>query len=939
MDVELKEVVPDSIRRSYALKFGIALLVLGASVGALGSVGTLAIADEVRADANDARANIALQEAVAIHDWNQEHVSYVETVSRTGAVQSGAPDRVSEYFDRERQRQTQGGPHLYYIDVGDGTILASTKGGRTGEPVSVLNGTLQEHLEMGAGTVVTEDAYLASSEFGGGSPRVAYVTGVPGQSDRKVVYTVPVRDFSESLEGSAEEGVALVVDASSGRITFHERGEQLLQQYAEPSTPVQRGADLAVDESVARVAGPPEGSLTRGNYGLQGKRYVVGMARVENTDWVVLAHVSTQEAYGSVQAARTSGLLATGLGMLLIGFVGAILGWNTSRAIDQLTAKTRRMEQGDLTVDLETDRIDNIGQLYDGFASMRDALREQIQEAQSAREEAEDAREQAEAMTRRLESKADEYSRVMEEVADGDLTRRMEPDERNAQMREIAQAFNEMVAELEQTVDRVKEFAGEVATSSEEVTASSEEVKSASEQVTESIQEIADGADRQNDQLRSVTEEMDGLSTTIEEIAASANEVAELSEQTAETGADARESAELAISEMMAVEAEAEATVDAMASLEEQMQEIEEITEFITEVAEQTNILALNANIEAARAGEAGSGFAVVADEVKDLAEETREAAADIEELVEGVQSQTQTTAEEVEDTSAEVTRSMEIVEETVEALDEIAGYAQETNTGVQEISDATTEQASSTNQVVGMVDDAASISEQTSRESENVAAAAEEQTTALTEVTSSASGLAEQASRLSSALERFQTIEVAGELEGDVAEGSDPDEGTPEALPEGVANLETDVDEPTGELPEPPEEVSEPAASDAGDEAAGETVEEVADAVLEATDLVETVVDEETSESGDVEEDDATGAEVEEDVEAEEDDADGEDVEAEEAAQSETGVEQSAEDDVEPADDEAEASSGAEAIPDAAVEEWVAAKDAVDETPETGDD
>jgi methyl-accepting chemotaxis protein len=939
MDVELKEVVPDSIRRSYVLKFGIALLVLGASVGALGSVGTLAITDEVRADANDARANIALQEAVSIRDWNQEHVSYVETISRTEAVQSGSPDRISRYFQRERQRQTQGGPHLYYVDVGTGTILASTKSGRKGEPVSVLNETLQSHLEMGAGTVVTDDVYLASSEFGSGTPRVAYVTGVPDQSDRKVVYTVPVRDFSESLEGNAEQGVALVVDASTGRIAFHERGEQLLQKYAEPSTPVQRGADLDVGESLAVVAGPPEGSLTRGNYGLEGKRYVVGMARVENTDWVVLAHVSTQEAYGSVQAARTSGLLATGLGVLLIGFVGAILGWNTSRAIDRLTVKTRRMEQGDLTVELETDRIDNIGQLYDGFAAMRDALREQIQEAQSAREEAEDARERAEAMTGHLESKADEYSRVMEEVADGDLTRRMEPDERNEQMREIAQAFNGMVAELEQTVDRVKDFATEVATSSEEVTASSEEVKSASEQVTESIQEIADGADRQNDQLRSVTEEMDGLSTTIEEIAASANEVAELSEQTAETGADARESAELAISEMMAVEAEAEATVDAMESLEEQMQEIEEITEFITEVAEQTNILALNANIEAARAGEAGSGFAVVADEVKDLAEDTREAAADIEGLVERVQEQTQATAGEVEDTSAEVTRSMEIVEETVEALDEIAGYAQETNTGVQEISDATTEQASSTNQVVGMVDDAASISEQTSRESENVAAAAEEQTTALTEVTNSASGLAEQASRLSSALERFETIEVAGELEGDVDEPAEADDGGPAALPEGVANIETDVDEPTGELPGPPDEGAEPPASDAGDEGAGDAVEGAADPVVEATDLVETVVEGETSEPGDVE------GETGEPDDGEEDDATGEDAEAEEGvsveedARAEAGVEQSPEDDMEPADEAAEAATGPETIPDSAVEEWVAAKDAVDESPEAGDD
>lgn len=69
-------------------------------------------------------------------------------------------------------------------------------------------------------------------------------------------------------------------------------------------------------------------------------------------------------------------------------------------------------------------------------------------------------------------------------------------------------------------------------------------------------------------------------------------------------------------------------------TLNEASKEITEVTSFIAGVADKTNLLALNAAIEAARAGEAGRGFAVVADEVRKLAVDTKEATDSISRII-----------------------------------------------------------------------------------------------------------------------------------------------------------------------------------------------------------------------------------------------------------------------------------------------------------------
>ena len=242
--------------------------------------------------------------------------------------------------------------------------------------------------------------------------------------------------------------------------------------------------------------------------------------------------------------------------VILVGVT--VVGSRTALAdLNRLAARAEQMGEGDLDVDLETTRKDEIGVLYSAFDEMRTDLKERISEteeardqAQSARKEAEVARAEAEEMAAYLQDKAEEYSKIMQQVSMGDLTQRMTPDGEEESMDRIAAEFNDMIEELEKTTGQLKSYVDEVEEAGAEVEQSAETVRAASEQVADSIQKISDDAYDQKERLQRVSETMDHVTDDLEaletsgdvdidqplenirHIASDISDIAELSEET-----------------------------------------------------------------------------------------------------------------------------------------------------------------------------------------------------------------------------------------------------------------------------------------------------------------------------------------------------------------------------------------------------------------------
>ncbi|WP_248648729.1 HAMP domain-containing protein [Halorubrum ezzemoulense] len=134
--------------------------------------------------------------------------------------------------------------------------------------------------------------------------------------------------------------------------------------------------------------------------------------------------------------------------------------------------------------------VQDMQALVDDRAQQRKAAEEKRREAERLKSEAEQQQKEVAELNAHLETKAKEYQQAMTRAANGDLTARVDTDSQNDSMAEIAEVFNTMVADLEDTIVQVRAFAKEVSASSEAASDNAEEAQSASKEVNQSIQEI-----------------------------------------------------------------------------------------------------------------------------------------------------------------------------------------------------------------------------------------------------------------------------------------------------------------------------------------------------------------------------------------------------------------------------------------------------------------
>lgn len=279
-----------------------------------------------------------------------------------------------------------------------------------------------------------------------------------------------------------------------------------------------------------------------------------------------------------------------------------------------------------------------------------------------------------------LQSMLGDVGRVMNGVAQGNLTMRVQSEGRG-ELETLRHNLNRSLDALGKAMKVINQNTNQVATAASEFSGA--------------IGQISDGAQNQKHAMNQVAAALRQSTTA----------VLDVTRNTEEASAKSR----IAMDLVQDGQQKMGAMIEVVNSIAANSQKINKITEVIEGIANKTNLLSLNAAIEAARAGEHGKGFSVVAEEVGKLAANSAESTQEITQLV--------------QQAVDEATRAVATVKQVAEDMRRIQASAHDTDGMLQRISATMEQQSAAVEEINANMGNLNQIAENNANASEEITA------------------------------------------------------------------------------------------------------------------------------------------------------------------------------------------------------------------------
>lgn len=475
--------------------------------------------------------------------------------------------------------------------------------------------------------------------------------------DLVIVIEFPYSVFQGMIEDTklGDTGSTYILNREGTKVAYEDFSLVLSQQNDTESAKTNQAAYGEIAKLEAAMV---NGETGFGFYHWNGENRFGSYTPVKNTNgWSVNVTASESEFMSGVVTSMFNAVILGAVSLILAVFVMLRITDRITKPIGQVVASIDQLSAGDLSIELNMKRRDEIGVIGEKVSEMAGKYRDIIYD----------------------------ISQFLQGVSSGNLTVQSNC-EYPGEFHGIRSSMEMIASRLNDTILNIR--------------SSAEEVNSGAGQVSGASQALASGAAVQ--------------AATVEELNAAIVDVSEMAEKSSDSVRKASDYVKQSGSRVSAGNRHMQSLHSAMEEISLSSEKISGITKMIEDIAFQTNILALNAAVEAARAGSAGQGFAVVAGEVRNLSAKSADAAKQTAQLIgntvnavsEGKRQTAETAGilKEIADKSILVERVMEEIEsaslEQAKAMEQILGGLSQVSAVVQSNAAAAEESSASSEEL-----------------------------------------------------------------------------------------------------------------------------------------------------------------------------------------------------------------------------------------------